>query len=50
MTFLVPSYSNDTSSFLQLTRSAIKAWMGLSFDNIPPLTSELAAVEHLKNQ
>ena len=50
MTTLVPSFSNGSSSFLQVTRSTIKAWIGLSFSKIPSLTSELAALEGLKNQ
>ena len=50
MTTLVPSLSNGSSIFLQVTRSTIKAWMGLNFGNIPLLTSELAALERLKNQ
>ena len=50
MTTLVPSFSNGSSSFLQVTRSAIKAWMGLNFGKIPSLTKELAALEHVKNQ
>ena len=50
MTILVLSFSNRSSSFLQVTRSAIKAWMGLNFSKIPSLTSELAALERVKNQ
>ena len=50
MTTLVPSLSYGTSSFLQVTSSATKAWMGLNFGKIPLLTSELAALEHVKNQ
>ena len=50
MTTLVPSFSNGFSSFLQVTRSAIIAWMGLNFGKIPSLTSELAALERVKNQ
>ena len=50
MTTLVPSFSNGPSSFLQVTRSAMKACMGLNFDKIPSLTSELAALERVKNQ
>ena len=50
MTNLVPSFSNESSSFLQVTRSTIKAWMGLNFGKIPSLTSVLAALERLKNQ
>ena len=37
-------------SFLQVTRTTIKALMSLIFGGIPPLTSELAAFERLKNQ
>ena len=50
MTTLVPSFSNGSSSFLQITRSTIKAWIGLNFDKIPSLTLELDALERLKNQ
>ena len=50
MTTLIPSFSNGFSTFLQVTRSAIKAWMGLNFGNIPSLSSELAAFERVKNQ
>ena len=50
MTTLVPSFFNGSSSFLQVTRSTIKAWMVLNFGKIPSLTSELAALERLKNQ
>ena len=50
MITLVPSFSNGSSSFLQVTRSIIKAWMDLNFGKIPSLTSELAAHESLKNQ
>ena len=48
MTTLVPSFSNGSSSFLQVTRSVIKAWMGLNFGTIPSLTSEFAALERVK--
>ena len=50
MTTLVPSFSNGSSSFLQVSRSAIKALMSLNFVKIPSLTSELAALERVKNQ
>ena len=50
MTTLVASFSNGSSSFLQVTRSIIKAWMGLNFGKIPSLTLELAALEGVKNQ
>ena len=50
MTTLVPSFSNGSSSFLQVTRSAIKAWMVLNFGKIPSPFMELAALERVKNQ
>ena len=50
MTILVLSILNGSSSFLQVTRSTIKAWMGLNFCKIPSLSSEIAALERLKNQ
>ena len=50
MTTLVPSFSNGSSSFLQVTRSTIKALMSLNFGKIPLLTSELVALERLKNR
>ena len=40
VTTLVPSFYNGSSSFLTMTRSTIKAWMGLNFGKIPSLTSE----------
>ena len=45
---LVPSFLIRSSSFLQVTRTAIKAWMSLNLGGISPLTVELAAVERLK--
>ena len=50
MITLVPSFSNGSVSFSQVTRSAIKAWIGLNFRKIPSLTLDLAALERLKNQ
>ena len=50
VTTLVPEFSNGSSSFLQVTRSAIKAWMGMNLGKIPSLTSELSALERVKNQ
>ena len=50
MTTLVPSFLDWSSSFLQVTRQTIKAWMSLNFRKIPSLTSELATIERLKNQ
>ena len=38
MTALVPSFSDRTSSFLQVTRQTIKAWMNFDFGKIPSLT------------
>ena len=45
---LVPSYLIGSSTFLQVTRTTIKAWMRLNFGGISPLTAELAALERLK--
>ena len=50
MTTRVPSFLDGSSSFLQVTRQTIKAWMRLNFSKISSLTSELAALEHLENQ
>ena len=50
MTTLVPLLSNGSSSFLQVTRSILKTWMGLNFGKIPSLTMEVAALQRLKNQ
>ena len=49
MTTLVPLFSNGSSLFLQVSRPTIKAPMNLNFGKIPSLTSDLAALEHLKN-
>ena len=43
--FLIGSFS-----YLQVVRTYIKAYMSLNFGQIPPLTTELAALERLKNQ
>ena len=43
--FLIGSFS-----FLQVTMTPIKAWMSSNIGGILPLTSELATLEHLKNQ
>ena len=50
VTTLVHSFLDGLSSFLQITRPTIKAWMSLNFGKIPSLTSELAALGHLKTQ
>ena len=44
----MPSFLIGSSSFLQVTRTIIKAWMSLNFGGISPLTAELAALERLK--
>ena len=49
MTTLVPLFLDGSSSFLQITRPAIKAQKGSNFCKIPSLTSELAALERHKN-
>ena len=36
-----------SSSFLQVTRTAIKVWMGSKFGKIGPGSLELASLEHL---
>ena len=43
--FLIRSFS-----YLQIKRTYIKAYMSLNFGQIPPLTTELAALERLKNR
>ena len=37
-------------SYLQVVRTYIKAYMSLNFGQIPPLTTQLAALERLKNR
>ena len=46
----VPSFLIGSSSFLQVMRTCIKAWMSLNFGQILQLSMELAALELLKNQ
>ena len=36
------------SSFSQVKRQCIKAWMNSDFSQIPPLTAELSTLERLK--
>ena len=43
--FLIRSFS-----YLQVMRTYIKAYMSLDFGQVPPLTTELAALERLKNR
>ena len=42
--FLIESFS-----YLQVMRTYVKAYMSLNFGQVPPLTTELAALERLKN-
>ena len=50
MSTLEPLFFIRSFSFLQVTMTSIIAWMSSNFGGIPPLTSELAALEQLKNQ
>ena len=45
MTTLAPSFFIGFSSFLQVTRSTIKAYMGSKFGQIRHCTVDLAALE-----
>ena len=49
MITLVPSFLDEYSTFLQITRPTIKAGVGLNFGKIPSLTLEVAALERQKN-
>ena len=49
MTTLVPSFLDESSSFLQIRRPTIKARMSLNFGKISSLIWELAALERQKN-
>ena len=50
MTTLALSFLNGSSSFLQVTRTTIKACrVALSLDQVPLPTRELAALKRLKN-
>ena len=44
-----PSFLIESSSFLQVTRICIKAWMSSKFGQIPAPTPELSALERLKS-
>ena len=48
MSTLEPLFLIGSFSFLQVTRTTIKAWMSSNFGGIPPLTSELAALDQFK--
>ena len=45
---VVPQFLIESSSFLQVTRTTIKAGMSSNFDQIGLLTVELAAIERLE--
>ena len=47
---LSPVFLIGSFSFLLVTSTTIKAWMSSDFGGIPLLTSELAALERLKNR
>ena len=40
---------NGSSSFFQVTRTAIKSWMSSKFGKIRPGSVESSALEHVKN-
>ena len=46
---LPPSFLNQSSSFLQVTRTCMKAWMSSNFGQIPTPTQELSALARLKD-
>ena len=48
MNTLAPSFLNQSSSFLQVTRTCIKAWMSSNFGQISTPTPELSALARLK--
>ena len=50
MTTLLPLLLDAFSFFLQVTRTTINALMSLNLDKISSRTTELAALERLKNQ
>ena len=49
MNTLAPSFFNESSSFLQVTRTCMKAWMSSNLGQITTATPELSAVARLKN-
>ena len=48
VTTLAPSFLIGSSSFLQVTSTTIKAWMGSKFVQIRPRIVELAALDRLE--
>ena len=49
MNTLAHSFLIRSTSFLQVLRTCMKAWMSLNFGQIPPPTPELSALACLKN-
>ena len=49
VTTLAPSFLNQSSSYLQVTRTCMKAWMSSNFGKIPTPTPVLSALARLKN-
>ena len=49
MSTLALPFFIGSSLFLQVTMTAIKAWMGSKFGKIGPGSAELATLERLKN-
>ena len=49
LTYLVLSILNESSSYLQIRWTTLKAWISLNFVKIPFLIIELAVLEHLEN-
>ena len=45
---IAPSFLVGSYSFLQVTRTVVKAWMSLKFSKIEHGAMELAVLEHLK--
>ena len=50
MTTLVHSFLGGSSSFMQITRTTIKAWTSLNFGKILSPTTEFAAFDRLNYQ
>ena len=49
MNTLAPAFLIRSSSFLQVTRTYMKAWMSSNFNQIPPPSIELSALARLKH-
>ena len=50
MATLAPSFLTGSTSFMQVTRTCINAWISSHLGQIPTLTTGLSALERLKNQ